>query len=78
VVCQGCPVDFFAIFVSYPNRAPARLLGASVAPEFSCQLIGVRDCRIDRIECLAFIKSQHETSPPGCLTSPLAAALFGS
>jgi hypothetical protein len=78
VICQGCPVDFFAIFVGYPNRAPARLLGASVAPQFSCQLIGVRDCRIDRIESLAFTKSQHETSHPGWLTWPLARALCGS
>jgi hypothetical protein len=37
--------------VPYPNRAPAYLVGASVEPQFCCQLIGVGDCGIDRIEC---------------------------
>jgi hypothetical protein len=56
-VRQRCPVDFFAIFVGHPNEAPENLMGASVASQLSRQLISVRLCRIDSIECLVFMRS---------------------
>jgi hypothetical protein len=31
-VCHERPIDFFAIFVGHPNKAPGHLMGASVAP----------------------------------------------
>jgi hypothetical protein len=52
-VRQGCPVDFFAIFVGHPNEAPGNLMGASVASQLSRQLIGMRLC----VECLVFMQS---------------------
>ena len=56
-VRQGSPGDFFAIFVGHPNEAPENLMGASVASQLSRQLIGMRLCRIDSVECLVFMQS---------------------
>ena len=41
LACQGCSIDFLAIFIGHPDELPANLARVSIPTEPSCQSISV-------------------------------------